>query len=186
MYMQHKHEYILEQSREDKIKNLGFLCYNLYVDGIMVFPEMIDMGEDIEHALKHLLYLRKNKVDANYVYMQETALNEKITELGCICYNLYVDSKLFNNKVLSLCNSISSINSEIANSLDFSLKCEYPSSCEEPKSPTDKKRNVTQSKLKITCPYGMEPIPYDFKRCVCGYRNKSEARFCGKCGAKLS
>lgn len=186
MYMQRKREYILEQSREDKIKSLGFLCYNLYVDGIMVFPEMNDMGKDIDQALKHLFFLRKNNFDANYVYMTETSLNEKITELGCVCYNLYVDNKLFNNKVLLLCNSISSINSEIANGWDFSLKCEYPSSCEEPKSPNDKKRNVTQSKLKITCPYGMEPIPYDFKRCTCGYRNKSEARFCGKCGAKLS
>ncbi len=186
MSMQREHEYILEQSRNDKIKTLGFLCYNLYVDGVMVFPEMNGIVDDIKKTLNYLLVLRQNNIDANYLHMQETTLNEKLTELGCICYNLYVDSKLFNNKVLSLCDSISSINHEITNGLKVSSQYEYPSSYEEPKRHVSEKRNVTQSKLKVTCPYGMEPIPANFKRCMCGYRNKPEARFCGKCGAKLS
>ena len=95
--MSQDYGYILEQSRNDKIKTLGFLCYNLYVDGVMVFPEMNGIVEDIKKTLNYLLVLRQNNIDANYLHMQETTLNEKLTELGCICYNLYVDSKLFNN-----------------------------------------------------------------------------------------
>lgn len=186
MPMQQEHEYILEQSRNDKIKTLGFLCYNLNVDGVMAFPEMNEIVDDIKKTLNNLLALRQNNVDANYLQMQESTLNEKLTELGCVCYNLYVDSRLFNSKVLSLCDSISSINNEITNGLKFSSQHEYPSSNDEPLNSVSEKRNVTQSKLKVTCPYGMEPIPANFKRCMCGYRNKSEARFCGKCGAKLS
>lgn len=177
-------EDMLEQSRNDKIKSLGFLCYNLYTDGVMVFPEMNGIVDDIKKTLNYLLLLRKNNIDSNYLQMQETALDEKLTELGCVCYNLYVDSKLFNNKVLSLCDSISSINHEITNGLNTSRQ--YQIGEEEMSTPACEKRNVTQSKLKITCPYGMEPIPADFKKCICGYRNKSEARFCGRCGAKLS
>jgi len=186
MPMNQDYGYILEQSRNDKIKTLGFLCYNLYVDGVMVFPEMNGIVEDIKKTLNYLLVLRQNNIDANYLHMQETSLNEKLTELGCICYNLYVDSKLFNNKVLSLCDSISSINHEITNGLKAPSHYDYPSSYEESVKPVSEKRNVTQSRLKVTCPYGMEPIPANFKRCMCGYRNKPEARFCGKCGAKLS
>lgn len=185
MSMQQEHEYILRQSRNDKIKALGFLCYNLYVDGVLIFPEMNGIVNDIKRTLNNLLALRQNNIDANYLKTQETALNEKLTELGCVCYNLYVDSKLFNNQVLSLCDSISLINHEITNALS-APQYKYPSSFEMPENYIDEKRNVTQSKLKVTCPYGMEPIPPDFKKCVCGYRNKSEARFCGKCGAKLS
>lgn len=186
MSMQREHEYILERSRNDKIKTLGFLCYNLYVDGVMAFPEMNGIIDNIKRTLNYLLVLRQNDIDTDHLRIQETALNEELTELGCICYNLYVDRKLFNNNVLSLCDSISSINHEITNGLKASSQYEYPSSYEISEKPVSEKRNVTQSKLKVTCPYGMEPIPANFKRCRCGYRNKPEARFCGKCGAKLS
>ena len=186
MPMNQDYGHILEQSRNDKIKTLGFLCYNLYVDGVMVFPEMNGIVEDIKKTLNYLLVLRQNNIASDYLHMQEASLNEYLTELGCICYNLYVDSKLFNNKVLSLCDSISSINHEITNGLQAPSHYEYPSSSEEAAEPVSEKRNVTRSRLKVTCPYGMEPIPADFKRCTCGYRNKPEARFCGRCGAKLS
>lgn len=186
MPMERAHESVLEQSRSDKIKTLGFLCYNQYVDGVMVFPEMNGIVNDIRQTLNYMLALRENNMDVKYLYMQEASLNEKLIELGCICYNLYVDSKLFNNQVLSLCDAISSINHEITNGLQASSHYEYPSSYEEPVKPVREKKSVTQSKLKVTCPYGMEPIPVGFKRCMCGYRNRPEARYCGKCGAKLS
>lgn len=181
--MRQENEAVLEQSREDKIKALGFLCYNLYVDGVMTFPEMNGTVDDIKKRLDYILTLRQNNSDSEYVNTQETELNGKLTELGCTCYNLYIDSKLFNNEVLSLCDSISSINHEIKNGLSVSARYEYQP--EKEKSVSENK-NTTQSKLKVSCPYGMEPIPTNFKKCICGYRNKPEARFCGKCGAKLS
>jgi hypothetical protein len=115
--------------------------------------------------------------------MKEDSLNEQLTDLGCICYNLYVDSKLFNSKVLSLCDLISSINREIAYDSKVSPQKSYKT---KPTSLIIENKNVTQSKFKINCPYGMELIPLNFKECICGYRNRSEARYCGKCGAKLS
>ncbi len=185
--MQQGYEYILEQSRNDKIKTLGFLCYNLYVDGVMTFPEMNEIVNDIKKTLNYLLVLRQNNINPEYLKMQETTLNEKLTELGCICFNLYIDSKLFNNKVLSLCDSISSINHEITNGLKAAVQTDYGLyDYEEPRKPRSERRNTTQSKLKITCPYGMEQIPSNFKRCMCGYRNRPEAKYCAKCGAKLS
>ncbi len=185
--MQQEYEYILEQSRNDKIKTLGFLCYNLYVDGVMTFPEMNEIVNDIKKTLNYLLVLRQNNINPEYLKMQETTLNEKLTELGCICYNLYVDSKLFNNKVLSLCDSISSINHEIVNGLKAPVQTDNDLyNYQEPRRPKNEHKNTTQSKLQITCPYGMEQIPSDFKRCACGYRNRPEAKYCAKCGAKLS
>ncbi len=186
MPMQREHEDILEQSRNDKIKALGFLCYNLHVDGTMFFPEMNEMVDDIKKTLNYLLALRQSNSGAEYLQIQEKRLNEKLVELGCICYNLYVDNKLFNSEILSLCNSISSINREITDGLKVASQQENLSGFEESKRSVKENKNVTQSKLKITCPYGMEPIPANFKRCICGYRNKPEARFCGKCGAKLA
>lgn len=184
--MQQGNEYILEQARNDRIKSLGFLCYNLYVDGIIIFPEMNGAVQSIKEILNCLPLNGRDSVDSNYAYIQELKLNEKLVELGCVCFNLYVDNRLFNNNILSLCDSISSINYEIANGLKIpSVYKSYDNF--ENLSQDDKKRTYkTHSKLKINCPYGMEPIPVNFKKCICGYRNKFEARFCGKCGAKLS
>lgn len=189
MPMKQEHEYILEKSRDDKIKALGFLCYNLYVDGVMVFPEMNDIVDSIQKLLNQLLVLRQGSGESGYIHMHEVYLDEKLTELGCICYNLYVDSKLFNHKILALCDSISSINHEITNGLktssaDMLYSPSYRDS-EEPKVLRQPDIDNRHKKFDVNCPYGMEPIPVDFKKCQCGYRNKPEARFCGKCGAKL-
>lgn len=171
MSMARDNENTLEQSRNDKIKALGFLCYNLYVDKVMNFPEMNGIVNDIKETLSYLLVLRQNNTDDSFILIQESKLDEKLTELGCICYNLYVDSKLFNNQLLSLCDSISSISHEISNGLT---------------TPSPQEEIEKQTGLKNSCPYGMEPIPANPRKCVCGYRNKAVAKFCGKCGAKLS
>ena len=153
----------------------------------MTFPEMNGIVGDIKTQLGSLLDLKREVENSDRLHSKEISLDEKLTELGCVCYNLYIDSKLFNNKVLSLCDSICSINHEITNGLDVAAaSCEYPRNYEDGVKPIGEKKYVTNSKLKVTCPYGMEPIPPDFKKCICGYRNKREASFCGRCGAKLS
>lgn len=180
--MQAENESVLQNARNEKIKSLGFLCYNLYVDGVMVFPEMNGIVDEIRKTLGYLVFLRRNNMNFDYIQLQEKELNEKLSELGCVCYNLYVDSRLFNSNVLSLCDSISTINHEIT--AGFSPSPQYAAAqCGDGGELSEKK---LESGLKVTCPYGMEPIPINFKQCVCGYRNKSEAWFCGKCGAKLS
>ena len=192
----------LEQLRSDKIKSLGFLCYNLYVDGAMKFPEMGETADDIGKILNHMTDVRKSNPGADYLQKQEDVLTEKLTDLGCICYNLYIDRKLFNNKVLSLCDNIASISSEIANGLTIVRQDDYEAeSVMEPPIPEYRKEteykkeseykmaaeheSMTESDLKAKYPYGMEPIPAGFKKCRCSYRNRHEAKFCAKCGAKL-
>ncbi len=177
-------EYTLEQSRNDKIKTLGFLCYNLCVDGVMNFSEMVVLVNAIKEELNYLLELRNHNATSDFQKLQEENLNEKLTELGCICYNLYVDNKLFNNNLMLLCDSISTINQELIDSLKTDNQSDFNDVNSEKSD--NEYRNATESRLKVTCPYGMEPIPVNFKQCICGYRNRSEAKYCGKCGAKLS
>lgn len=181
-----KRGYGLEQSRSDKIVSLGCLCYNLYVEGVMVFPEMNRIVPDIKKLADHLSNIRRGNYDDIYISNQEYALRDKLMELGCVCYNLYVDSRLFNSNVLSLCDTISSINYEITNGAKGFKRYDSKDGYEKPKNISKSNRSTAQSELKVACPYGMEPIPAGFKKCVCGYRNRPEARFCGKCGAKLS
>lgn len=167
----------LEKARSDKIKSLGFLCYNLCVDEAMAFPEMNGAVAEIRKSLGRLMELRESNAGGEYVKLQEAALDERLTELGCICYNLYVDGKLFNSGVLALCDSISAINGEIALPQRKRVRSEQRG---------DKSASgVTSSKLKINCPYGMEPIPTRCKPCGCGYRNRFDAKYCARCGARL-
>ena len=179
MHMEWAHESGLEQSRSEKIRTLGFLCYNLYVDGILCAPEMGETVKIIKQNLDQLFALRRSNSGEDEQERQNTRLNDKLTELGCICYNLYIDGSLINNELLSLCDSITELSREITEAKNPKQQA----------SATDQDLEVNKvresSELKITCPYGMEPIPVNFKQCMCGYRNRSDARYCAKCGSKL-
>lgn len=182
----------LEGSRNDQVRALGFLCYNLYADGAAVCPNMDGMVEEIKKNVTALFAEKQTDRNDNRLYSQEKNLNDQLMALGLLCYNLYVDRKLFHHQVQSLCDSISSINQEIAGRTGTSPETEKERNNSETVNDSSgyeetvaEKKHGTQSKLKVTCPYGMEPIPVHFKQCICGYRNQSEARFCGKCGAKL-
>lgn len=173
----------LETERVDVIKNLGYLCYNLHIDGAIAFPEMKMLVDEIKQCINSS---RSSDNSANIVLLnaQQARLEEKISELGCICYNLYVDKKLLNEKILNLCIALSSINGRIVSGngmLTDNIR-ERVNSGNEPISET----NNVYDKFKVNCPYGMEPIPANYKRCVCGYRNRPEAVYCGRCGAKLN
>ncbi len=177
----------LKIKRNDEIKALGFLCYNLYVDGVMTLPEMSESVDGIKRTLDYLLVLRQNNFSTDYMQMQEDTLNTRLTELGCICYNMYIDKRLFNSKVLSICDSISSINDEIKNGSKSSAWSASESGADMKAESTEiNLKNTPQSELKEAYSYGMEQIPTDFKECTCGYRNRPEARYCAKCGTKLS
>lgn len=181
-----KYADVLEATRIDKIKDLGFIGYNLYVDGIMSFPEMYTACAEIKSAINSISALRRRSEGHDTIGMQERRLDAKLIELGCVCYNLYVDNRLFDGRVLSLCGSISTINSQISAIPQQPDRSQVASYGQTEENALSEEKNVTQSKMKITCPYGMEPIPEGFKRCVCGYRNRPDAKFCGKCGARLS
>ncbi len=164
--MQRTSEFALEQSRSNKLKQLGLLCYNNIIDGTITFPEMAYSAEEIKKTFMTLTEQRRNAGGAEKL---EQRLDYMLSGLGCVCFNMYVDKKLFPDKILALCGSISDINHELK------MKDEAP-------APRDTEK---ETGLKVNCPYGMEPIPVNFKLCGCGYRNRSEARYCAKCGAKL-
>lgn len=152
----------LKLSRRENVRSLGFLCYNLYTDGLMNFSEMDDIVKEIKWLSDYVADLKNSGDNKAYAEFQEKKLDEKLMELGCICYNLYVDRKLFNNELLSLCDSISSLNKELV-------------------SETADDKNKTASGFGL-----LEPIPLNYKKCsVCGYKNRAEAKYCGKCGKKL-
>lgn len=178
----------LEQSRMEKLNVLGILCYNLYTDGIFSFPEMYGLVDDIKTKMTYLMLLKQKNEALEVIQQQEEALMGRLTELGCFCYNYYIDGKFVNKDILSLCDSISTLSQRIrtARSVqkpvsDMQAPCGQPVQSAQP---TSEHMSVSTSQENV--PYGMEPIPIHYKQCVCGYRNKEEAWFCGKCGSKLS
>ena len=154
--MDNIYDQIMEQSRSDKIKTLGFRCYNLYIDGIMDIPEIMQTASEIKTTIEHLMVIRNDDSNVDFKKRYEDQLNEKLEGLGYLCYNLYVDNRIFNTELSILCQSIDSVNEDIA-----------------------------KDKYEDDCCDRMEPIPFEFKICLCGYKNRGEAKFCAKCGRKL-
>lgn len=188
---------VLDGMRNDKIKDLGYLCYNMFIDGTNISPEFRNLVLDMHNYILYIKALRReHQFDIN-LSLYEGKLNEKAMELGCLYFNMYIDNKVYSDRAAELCNSISSLNQMIcskptqaANGMKPSPYDAYEVQESNNKYSSiwdkEKKNKVTsQRKLKISSPYGMEPIPTNFKKCSCGYRNYSFARYCGKCGAKL-
>ena len=193
-----------EALRNEKIRSLGLVCYNLYVDGNIKFPEITVAAERV-----HLELMKSEDAQS-----RDEKLSERLSELGCTCYNLYVDKKLFNSAVLELCDSIAGINGELAGKKAATAKGRPTNGSTG--GGTDKDGGTAKTAthafhietggetvnfpdgdvsgeasgtvdnvFRVTVPYGMEPIPINCKRCRCGYRNRSYAYYCARCGAKL-
>ncbi|MBE7051378.1 MAG: hypothetical protein E7395_02245 [Ruminococcaceae bacterium] len=178
----------LKTIRDGNLKTLGSLCYSLCEDGVMVFSEMTDIVTQIKKSLNFLSVLRGNdNISKDYLKLQETELDKMLTELGCICYNLYNDKKLVNRDVLILCDTIMNINGRMMDesieadtfvdkAIDFNLEASMPETSDE---------EQPNRKLKVTCPAGLEPIPVNYKKCSCTYHNRHDAIYCARCGTKL-
>jgi len=184
--VEHDSEYILNTSRSDKIVALGYLCYNLCIDGTIKFPEMTGVVKELKKAMDYLIVLRGNNADNDYLKAQEDNINKMLTELGCICYNLYNDKKLVNRDILNLCDSIASINREI--SLKNAADIEFiPKQLYQDAQIVDEVSSKPRKtgKMDTSIPKGMEPIPLNNILCICGYRNRFDAVYCARCGVKL-
>lgn len=159
--------YQLENDRRDKVKSLGFICYNLYVDNTMCFPEM----DGTVRSIKAIL------TGQNSIQLHEELLNEKIIDLGFVCYNLYTSGRVLSAEIMSICNDIAELNRQ--------LKEAAHTGVESPESIKFDSVAQGSSGLDLSCPFGMEFVPPNHKECRCGYRNRPEAIFCGKCGTRL-
>jgi len=184
--MDRDNEHILKNARTDKIVDLGFLCYNLYIDGTIKFPEMTELVKKLKKMMDYLVILRKNNSDDEFLKTQEDGINKMLTELGCVCYNLYNDKKLVNCDILNLCDSIASLNQEI--SLKNAADIEFiPKQLYHDTQIADEEAKITNLKKRNTSiTDGMERIPLNNILCICGYRNRLDAIFCARCGVKLT
>lgn len=164
--MQQTAEYKLEQFRNDRLEQLGLLCYNYVIDGITSFPQLSLLARTIHDNFHLLTKWRRNKaVGEDAVRDMEIRISELLREMGCVCFNLYIDQKLYSSDVLALCSAISELNRELEHVRQTPMNVSTP--------------------LSASYPYGMEPIPVNYRSCKCGYRNRPEARYCARCGAKL-
>ena len=278
-------KYFLDKKREDALKNLGFLGYNLYIDKRLTFGEMTAVVAEIKEAMARIQTFRQSEMHAAGLKAQEQLLDDKIMELGFMCYNFYIDKKIFNDEMLKVCEEIDGINNEIANDsgageiLPSIIPEEEPAPAVEESEPLAGAAAMPEGEDSLCAPdlfpateaaveelntppvadystppvadystppvadystppvadystppvadystppvadystppvadysadaqaapaesienwgqvmgdestEGMEPIPEDFKRCMCGYKNKPYANFCGKCGARLA
>lgn len=163
---------------EELIKELGFLCYNTYVDGNVNNPKLIKGAESVRFALS---FLANSSIDS---YAEEE-LNDKINDLGMLCYNLYVEGVLDDDIFIPLCESINSVNNrnsafEHESFDDFKNKDESFFDLGEVFGSENEGESEGFASFEE-----LEPIPGNFKECECGYKNIEPANYCGKCGKKL-
>lgn len=224
-----EYKYSLEEVRKDKLKALGIVCYNLYIDRLVVLSETENSIISTKNIFEKYMLVNRTKENLGLLNVYEAKIEEKLVNIGCICFNLYVDARLFDERLASGCREIASINYEInceANYKKVQASRKVQSASDNLKQDNlSKSQNIPKRKAETTCtaedthtsqiqnqnkskrkkiqtknqtkiqtqndfnahiPYGMELIPAGFKKCICSYKNKPEARFCGKCGAKLA
>lgn len=189
----------LEKERMDRLKELGYLCYNLSLGNNSISEYETTINVMRTYAFNMTSGRVNNREDDLLRYSE--MLNEKATELGCACFNRYIDNELTSGGMMELCASISEINSKIAAANEQFYdrfndvtptapeagqdSMEYNGMPPEGSIVFSVNSKNPHSDLRINYPYGMEPIPTNAKICACGYRNRSYAVYCGKCGAKL-
>lgn len=113
-----------------------------------------------------------------------------------------MDGKLFNEKLVTLCQSITDINNKIVQASQPFIPAAQENAESIPSyappapaeiinnTPADAAPNfqaevMPENNFAVSCPPGMEMIPPNYKQCFCGYKNRAEANYCGKCGSKL-
>lgn len=171
----------LEKERMERLKELGYLCYNISLSD----ETMSDFGSTINGMRACAVNMMGNGAVGKDSENCDTILDKWAVELGCACFNEYIDKKLMSGGMAEICDSIASINLRITEyiKLNGEKPCGGASQIEDSVAAAG---NVhAHSELRVNYPYGMEPIPTNAKQCSCGYRNRAYAVYCGKCGTKL-
>ncbi len=214
-----------ENARQEKLIELGFICYNRYFNGTFRVAHFTNIFYEVRIIMDKLRVARYQMDSMFLAQSYEYQLREKILEFGCICYNLYIDDIVYDSAINGLCEYIRQINSNI-------IRISSPQSYFAPVSravqggylvdATDEVIDISDntviqspsgngiSELKLesndtgygtfssseishtssykefgASAHGMEPVPPDYIRCRCGYRNRSYASFCARCGRQL-
>lgn len=145
-----------KETREEKIRSLGFMCYNLNIDGEMAFPEVEEVSVDINKTLENIKMLRGSGIDESRIKVYEDELNGYLVEMGTICCEVYRDNELYNTQLIDMCR-------EIEGDIE-----------------------VLNAQPPIDYNVSAEPVSADYKECPgCRYKNKPIAKFCGMCGTRL-
>lgn len=166
----------LEQSRMEKLRELGFVTYNLSVNGEPLPPAqrkiVWQMRDCVGLERKPHLGERQSKQG----HLDQEELNEKAIELGVLRFNDAVDRGYGSEQSDILLAELHRINQEI-----LQWKCDAPEEAAEEYPVSEENADASEEMTS----WELERIPDNYKACACGYCNRSCARFCGKCGAKL-
>ncbi len=226
-----------EIARQEKLSELGFVCYNRYSDGAIKSPLFRNGFYSIRTTMDKLLVARDQMRSLELASKYDQRLRSDLLDFGCVCYSLYVDGEISDPYLSAICENIKQLNKSImvlknspavkaynesvvyqkdigTDETDYSvvinhnvdlgvrkasggselrlgtsgLRSDYRSShrgSSRRGSVRSSHSGSSKERLKVTLPYGMEPIPDEYIRCRCGYRNRSDAVFCAKCGRVL-
>lgn len=197
----------------ERINELGILVYNMFIDKKPVPVElsrhcemsrnMIASGGNIEDAIQSIGFYTYNLFMDNKINIQEAGrLCMEISELSTklLRPNMsYAENDNDVDRTMAMAAdevNTSYQNKPFADTATMGMPFTNTRSANTAFSNasfTDTADGAVQypetsdgnNDLMINYPYGMEPIPTEYKRCGCGYRNKGYANFCGKCGAPL-
>lgn len=179
----------LEKMRDEKAKELGYICYNISVDNKGVFKELLEDINCIKEYFSKISMFKKNGIAEKYITQYMESADDKAMEIGYLCFNMYVDKKLDFENMTNICEEISEISKAIYNAKNNGGNMENVSNNDygkyEAANNAEAYSNKNNKESKIDNSVKIEPIPNDFKQCLCGYKNKKIALYCGKCGLKL-
>ena len=207
----------MELERQEKLFELGTEFFNRY------HPE--DCRNMLYKSCYGEIITAKDKLTVARYYlgsyelseMYDALLKEKLVELGCICYNFYLDSLLDNPLLCRKCEYIKLLSDGISNlhgssanpyitdnCIDVTDGAEIiinnslytvgvSNNCSYPTTVADEMNSYSQNKpaLNLTVQNQVpdidliEPVPENFRKCKCGYKNRGYAVFCARCGKQL-
>jgi len=163
---------VLNAQRDEKIKNLGYLCYNLVIDSAISAPEFAAPVGRMQNLMTKLAICRSAGAESE-AQQYEAALDDGAMQLGCLYFNMHIENRVNYAPADGLCVFIAEMSKAIMNKSNDNDVV------------TEEKPPAEENEFRVNTPLGMEPIPQGYRRCRCGYRNPAFANYCGKCGAKL-
>ncbi len=125
-----------DEAKDGLIRELGFVCYNRYVDGYRDIPEAEGLVAEIGQCAYNLKQSRGSLGETECEYMEKD-LEALIMNLGSFCYGLYLQGRDLGQQAYDVCsrlfelyNSPQSPSFEEKNALENAPFAEIPASDE--------------------------------------------------------
>ncbi len=170
---------------------MGYGCYNISVGN-----ENCGVPKDKIEYIKNLFSIMfgyRNIGESDSEAEIKKRIDDKMKELGYICYNLGIEGKLPSKSLLKSFAKMRELSETAFTSSenegtveDYSTNEEHfsPENLDEPFKFADA-ADAADAVDDVDGDFHWEPIPIDGIRCVCGYVNDKTWNYCKKCGTKL-